>query len=159
MHKVVNIFFRFSAMYWVVLAIARSGWKAPGVWSQGWPSTQLGIGRRCRFGIVQTIWPHQRKKSCQILFVGEKYIQWAAANRDMPKSTLCMNSWWLGTAEVSYKKSHILVEVEMSSHLFFYKLIWAFLWLTSAILNQPEFMQRIDLGRGLLGKLPWYVSG
>ena len=43
-------------------------------------------------------------------------------NRDLPKSTLCMNSWWLGTAEVSYKKAHILVEVEMSSHLFFCKL-------------------------------------
>ena len=70
-------------------------------------------------------------------------------NRDLPKSTLCMNSWWLGTAEVSYKKAHILVEVEMSSHLFFYKLKWAFLWLTSAVPNHQEFMQRVDLGKSL----------
>ena len=30
----------------------------------------------------------------------------AQLNRDLPKSTLCMNSWWLGTAEVSHKKAH-----------------------------------------------------
>ena len=71
-------------------------------------------------------------------------------NRVLPKSTLCMNSWWLGTAEVSYKKAHILVEVEMSSHLFFCKLKWAFLWLTSAVPNHQEFMQRVDLGKTLL---------
>ena len=68
-------------------------------------------------------------------------------NRDLPKSTLCMNSWWLGTPVVSFKKAHILVEVEMSSHLFFCKLKWAFLWLTSAVPNHQEFMQRVDLGK------------
>ena len=52
---------------------------------------------------------------------------------------------------MSHKKAHILVEVEMSSHLFFYKLKWAFLWLTSAVPNQQEFMQRVDLGKTLLG--------
>ena len=51
---------------------------------------------------------------------------------------------------MSHKKAHILVEVEMSSHLFFYKLKWAFLWLTSAVPNQQEFMQRVDLGKSLL---------
>ena len=77
-------------------------------------------------------------------------LEWCNSNRDLPKSTLCMNSWWLGTAEVSYKKAHILVEVEMSSHLFFCKLKWAFLWLTSAVPNHQEFMQRVDLGKSLL---------
>ena len=89
-------------------------------------------------------------------YTGSKYDEtrqdWslAVSNRDLPKSTLCMNSWWLGTAEVSYKKAHILVEVEMSSHLFFCKLKWAFLWLTSAVPNHQEFMQRVDLGKTLL---------
>ena len=54
--------------------------------------------------------------------------------------------------EVSHKKAHCLVEVEMSSHLLFYKLKWAFLWLTSAVPNQQEFMQRVDLGKTLLDK-------
>ena len=38
----------------------------------------------------------------------------------------------------------------MSSHLFFYKSIWAFLLLTSDVSNQPEFIQRVDLGKSLL---------
>ena len=41
----------------------------------------------------------------------------------------------------------------MSSHLFFYKLKWAFLWLTSAVPNHQEFMQRVDLGKTLLTNL------
>ena len=43
----------------------------------------------------------------------------------------------------------------MSSHLFFYKLKWAFLWLTSAVPNQQEFMLRVDLGRTLLDSRRW----
>ena len=61
-------------------------------------------------------------------------------NRDLPKVTLCMNSGWFDSSEASHKKAHWLVEGEMSSHLFFYKSIWSFLWLTSAVSDQPEFM-------------------
>ena len=68
-------------------------------------------------------------------------------NRVLPKSTLWMNSGWFDTSEVSHKKAHWLVEVEMSYHLFFYKSIWAFLWLTSDVSNQLEFMSGVDLGK------------
>ena len=71
-----------------------------------------------------------QKKSRKMVGIGrtpffnfkKKKLKESFANSDLSKSTLCMNSCWLGTAEVSHKKAHILVEVEMSSHLFFYKL-------------------------------------
>ena len=84
---------------------------------------------------------------------GPKEITPRCMNRVLTKSTLWMNSGWFDTSEVSHKKAHWLVEEEMSSHLFFYKSIWAFLWLTSDVSNQPEFMQRVDLGKTLLDKI------
>ena len=74
-------------------------------------------------------------------------------NRVLPKSTLCMNSWWLGTAEVSHKKAHFNLQKKRWELISTSTSIWAFLKLTSAVPNHQEFMQRVDLGKSLLSQI------
>ena len=103
---------------------------------------------------------HQLVWKCQIFSTTSVYF-WRLAsnvmasnfdvyNRVLPKSTLWMNCGWFDTSEVSHKKAHWLVIIEMSSHLFFYKSKWAFWWHTSDVSYQLKFMQRVDLGKTLL---------
>ena len=87
-------------------------------------------------------------KKSYLVIAQNQHISTQGNIRVLPKSTLWTLGWF-DTSEVSHKKAHWLVEVEMSSHLFFYMLKWAFLWLTSAVPNQKEFMQRVDLGKTL----------